>query len=166
MLTAVRSSRAQQSSETIMVTAKGDSFLPLRERLFQGAAEHHSARRLDSFLFNGGTAAVLLATTSVALLVSGDVNIWVPRALSAFAAFWVGLERALSFGYRWRFHLEMENGYLRVLDLIDLHEVLPESEREPNLARITQELGYLRQRESGIPGSTKLEVAKDLPTGL
>lgn len=147
--------------------ANGNSLAPLRDRLVGAAKEHHSARKLDSFLFNGGTAAVLLATASVALLVSEDVNVWVPRVLSGFAAFWVGLERALSFGYRWHFHLEMENGYKSVVDLIDLQDVVPESGRESNLARIAQELGYLRQRESGIPGGVAMtELAKDLPAEL
>ena len=124
----------------------------VRQRLADAGAEHKRKRKLDSFLYNGGTAAVLFATAAASLLGTDAVQPWVPRALSGFAAFWIALERALSFGHRWRFHLEMEQGYRSAVDMIDFHPDLPSSEHDRWRQRIWEAILSLRGREANIPG--------------
>jgi hypothetical protein len=130
----------------------------LKAKLAISIKEHSKRCFLDSFFYNGGTVAVLLATTAATVLPDNLGN-WflIPKALTAFATFWVALERILNFGARWRFHLGMKNAYKVVEDMIDYSEHLPENKREEYIQSIWQELMILRRRETGIPiGDGKL----------
>jgi hypothetical protein len=124
----------------------------LKSKLSTSIKEHSSKCRLDSFFYNGGTVAVLLATTTATFLPENlGAWSWVPKALTAFATFLVTLERILRFGERWRFHLEMKNEFQIIEDKIDLHDQLNQDKKEEYLQSINQELMILRRRETGIP---------------
>ncbi|HJQ27336.1 MAG TPA: hypothetical protein VKA60_25850 [Blastocatellia bacterium] len=140
-----------------MVT-ESSSLHGLKAKLSTSIKEHSKRCFLDSFLYNGGTTAVLLATTAATFLPDSlGAWFWLPKALTAFATFWVALERVLNFGARWRFHLEMKNAYQVIEDMIDYSEHLPESKKEDYIQSIWQELMILRRREKGIPiGDGKL----------
>lgn len=112
--------------------------------------EHSRWRRLDSFLWNGGTAAVLLATTA-ATIFAEELGSWA-SLLTAFAGFWVALERVLSFGARWRFHLQMQNGYTAIAEMIDYYSYIPPDKQATYRQHILDELFVLRRREAEIPG--------------
>ena len=134
----------------------------IKKRL-QAAADDHPIG-LDSVLYNGGTAAVLIAT-AIATFLPPDVDPdWVPRALSGFAAFWVGLERALGFGARWRYHREMRASYHGLLQMIDYYLVtkdeLPADESQTLRQGILEQMALLQRREAGIPGT---DAAANLP---
>jgi hypothetical protein len=125
----------------------------LRELMVTRCSRH--SPRLDSFLYNGGTAAVLLATALATFLPTTVDPDWLPRALSGFAAFWIGLERALNFGGRWRYHRGMQVGYENVIGKIDLYtasrdELTPEEARAQR-DEIVNEIDVLQHREADIP---------------
>jgi hypothetical protein len=136
-----------------MTNDKEASLEGLRVHLHK-CIDEHSKRKTDAILYNGGTVAVLLATSTATLLPDNLGRFfWIPKVLTGFAAFWVALERALSFGARWRFHVEMLNGYRTIEDMIDFYKLLPADERPKYLQDIFRELYTLRRREAGIPGS-------------
>ncbi len=140
-----------------MPEADRDYWSVLTERV-QESVKAHSPRG-DGARYNGGTLFVLAATSGAAFL--GPVELgaqgWVPPLLSGLAAFAVGAERALSFGPRWRYHLEMEARYKHVLDQIDFlnltGDALPEDERKRYYSEIMSDLHELRRREGMIPGA-------------
>lgn len=106
----------------------------------------------DSALYNGGTLAVILFTAAATFLFGLDAWSWIPRVLTGIAAFWIAMERALNFGARWRFHLEMKKGYEMILVMINSMELLPEGERRTELEKIRRDFFGLLRRESAIPG--------------
>lgn len=122
----------------------------LKARLPGAKKEHQIKCTLDSLFYNGGTAVVLLATTLATVWTSARWP-WLPKALTAFATFWVALDRGLNFGRRWRFHLEMKNGYRMIEDMIDYYEYVPENKKEAYLESIWQELKVIRSKEPGMP---------------
>ena len=125
----------------------------LRQRVLVNREKHAKDVRTDSRMYNGGTFVVLLFTSAAAFLDPawlGNVP-WIPRALAAFAAVLVGLERALSFGGRWRFHLDLRAGYDTVLDMIDFLQYVPQQERDAHIKTTWEALKVVRGRESSIP---------------
>jgi hypothetical protein len=83
----------------------------IRDRLEKAIKDHPTSA--DAWLFNGGTVAVLLLSGMASVFAankSWDLA-WVAGILSALSAFLVALERALGFGPRWRFHMEMRAAY-------------------------------------------------------
>jgi len=134
-----------------MVTENG-TLQGLKTKLAISIKEHSKMCSLDSFLYNGGTAAVLLATTAATFLPDNLGNwFWIPKALTAFATFFIALERVLNFGARWRFHLGMKNEYRVIEDMIDYSEYQPENKKEDYIQSILLELMILRRKETGIP---------------
>jgi hypothetical protein len=117
----------------------------------------HSPRG-DSLLYNGGTVLVLLFTSVATFLGAQSLGVYdfVVPLLSGTAAFLVGLERALDFGARWRYHANMRAGYEAVLDQIEfLTAVEPALSAEERLAYchdIRDALRVLRRQEAGVPG--------------
>ena len=105
----------------------------------------------DSFFHNGGTLLALAATTTATLLPASQL-FWA-RIASGVATFVIALSRALDFGGRWRWHIEMRNGYRSMLDRVNLVEILPDDERLAEMKRIYHDLAALRLRENTIPGS-------------
>lgn len=127
----------------------------LQGRLAAAGKEHSTW--WDSFLYNGGTFAVLAATTAATFLPAEPTSWpWLPKALTGFATFWIALERALSFGSRWRFHRELRRCYQSLVDRIDLYlatrSLVPAEEQQRQLREIWDELRNLQQREGHIPG--------------
>jgi hypothetical protein len=127
----------------------------LRARLQQACKEH--APRLDFWLYNGGTILALILSAAASLLAGktfGDQLGPVAAVCSATAGVIIAAERALSFGARWRFHKEMENGYISLIDKIDFVPVLPDGpDKQKYLNDIWTALYALRTRESTIPGA-------------
>jgi hypothetical protein len=127
-------------------------FTAVRKGVDQKIREHRRVRALDSLLWNGGTIAVLLATW-VATILPEELGFWI-RLPTAFAGFWVAVERILNFGGRWNFHRRMLNGYEAVRTKIDFCEVVPQEEREQYRREIMKRLDLLSEMESDIPGAT------------
>jgi hypothetical protein len=110
----------------------------------------HSARS-DSIYHNGGTV-LALAATAAATIIPSEHFIWA-KVCAAVATFIIAVTRALDFGGRWRFHIEMQASYVALLDRLDEIDFLPESERLAAIKRIFDTLERLRAREGGIPGA-------------
>jgi hypothetical protein len=130
-----------------------DGWDALRELLERRCREH--SPNLDSFLYNGGTVALLAATSMATFLSPSFDPDWVPRALTGFAAFWIALERALNFGGRWRYHRQMKAGYENVISRIELYtataqQLTPDEVKEFRDS-VASEITSLQQREADIP---------------
>jgi hypothetical protein len=127
---------------------------PIKQRLLEAIKDHNTAT--DSWCFNGGTVLTLLLTTVASLLSSGTLgnHASIGAVLSAAAGVLVAMERALSFGARWRFHAEMKNGYRSIIDMIDFAPLLPEGdEKKKYITDIWTKLYALRSREALLPGT-------------
>ncbi|MER7457488.1 hypothetical protein [Micromonospora sp. NPDC126480] len=126
-----------------------DDLAPLEESIRSCIQQHDP--RLDSVLFNGGTVLALAATISAtAVTWSGSLS-WLPRALTGFAAFLIGLERALNFGERWRYHRRRRDAYQSLLDRLNLARAVKGPKREELLDRLVDDLDRLRTSEGDIP---------------
>jgi hypothetical protein len=131
------------------------SFEQLKERLECARKQH---RTLDSLWYNGGTVVILLCTGAASFMPTVlPCKVSLAQTLAAIGAFLVALERALSFGARWRFHKEMDGAYNALLDMLTFYQATDQSlspaERHKYLQDFTRELYVVRRREAGIPGS-------------
>ena len=105
-------------------------------------AEHDP--RLDSFLYNGGTALGLVASIGATSFVWTDSLGWLPRLLAGIAALVIGLERALGFGQRWRTHRSLKVRYESLkLRFRSLPDDAPD--RDARLTKLLDELDALRK---------------------
>ncbi|MEU5263988.1 hypothetical protein [Amycolatopsis sp. NPDC021455] len=117
--------------------------------LRKSIAEHDP--RLDSALFNGGTVLALGATIlATAASWPADLS-WLPRALTGLAAFLIGVERALNFGERWRYHRRLRDSYRSLHDRFTLASELPSPQSDELLTKIIDDLERLRRTEGDIP---------------
>ncbi len=126
----------------------------LTESVKSNLAEHKKWGTWDAYLYNAGTGVVLLFSGLATYLPSSDVSFseWLPPILTGLVTFWVALDRALTFGPRWKFHLTQSSGYRRVLDQIAVYSVLPNDERPAQLKKIVAQLDLVRSQEPGMPG--------------
>jgi len=131
----------------------------LRETVAEGIKNH--ATRADSFYHNGGTA-LALAATSTATIIPTSYAIWA-KAAAAVATFTIAVARALDFGGRWRWHIEMRTGYQALVDRIDEVAVLPDAEQLDAIRKIYDKLEALRLREGAVPGSGAAGAAATSP---
>jgi rhamnogalacturonyl hydrolase YesR len=131
-----------------MATAE-EAIQGLREGLNKNIKRHASWS--DSLYLNGGTVLALAATGTATLLPS-SLSMWAKIA-SAMATFVIALSRALNFGGRWRFHVQMSNAYQGLLDRVNQLDVLPEGERNAAAAKIFDDLVKLRTKENARPGA-------------
>lgn len=135
------------------------AFEPLENSIKESCESHKT--QFDAWLYNGGTAFVLIITAIVSVLsvkpeILSKNYEWLPSILSAFAGVLVAMERAFGFGSRWRFHTELRAGYKTVNDLILFYFLIPredEEQRKKIRAEIWQSLNALRNRESALPTS-------------
>lgn len=127
---------------------------PLEDSIRSSMNQH--SHWIDSALYNGGTVIVILLTGAATFTPDfGEPWTWVARILTGIAACWIAIERALNFGARWRFHVEMKNEYKMVLDKYNIHKILKNrsnKEQAKSLKDILTSLDALRHRESAIPG--------------
>jgi hypothetical protein len=126
----------------------------LKDRLEKAAKAHDVP--IDPWMFNGGTILVLALTALATFLptaLSAGQATWAAPLCSAIAGLFIAMERALGFGARWRFHKEMENAYVAILDMLDFYPLLPESEKPKYARDIFGALYAVRSRESAIPNS-------------
>ena len=121
----------------------------LRKRV-QAAARPHGGKR-DLLLHNGSTMAAMAATTTATVLPVA-YSTWA-RAAAGVATFMIAVGRALDFGSRWRWHLNMRARYAVLLDRIDQVGLLPYEERAKALSAIYDDLAKVRALERTIPGS-------------
>ncbi len=108
--------------------------------------------KLDSALYNGGTVLALAASIGATSFVWTDDYGWVPRLLAGVAAFLIGIERALGFGQRWRYHRTMRATYETILLRL---EALPDDapDRADRLAKILDDLDAVRRADEIPTGS-------------
>jgi len=132
---------------------KGLAYLSASARSLQ--AVHTKWRSWDGVLYNGGTVVVLLCTISATFIpvAQNGWQYWLPKALLGFVTFWVALDRAKSYGQRWRFHIERENQYGVLLDLIGVFPSWPDDTKTAKFAEIVAMAQNLRSGESAVPGS-------------
>lgn len=121
----------------------------LADRIRRAMAPHGGKR--DSFLHNGSTMAAMAATTA-ATVIPADHAIWA-RCAAGTATFLIAVARALDFGARWRWHLNMRARYAILLDRVDRVALLPVEGRSAALVQIYDDLSKVRSSERGIPGS-------------
>lgn len=126
----------------------------LKTRVTESANKHKIW--IDPLMFNGGTVLVLILTAFATFLPTvldqGQLT-WLAPLCSAVTGLFIAMERALGFGARWRFHTEMENSYVAIVDMLDFYQMLPASE-QPKYARdIFAALYAVRSRESAIPNA-------------
>lgn len=121
----------------------------LQGELAQNVKKHSSWS--DSFYLNGGTV-LALAATGTATLLPTHLSFWA-RVASAVATFVIALSRALDFGGRWRFHVQMANAYQGMLDRVHRLDVLPQADRDASAAKIFDDLAALRSKENARPGA-------------
>jgi hypothetical protein len=121
----------------------------LRSELASCIKEH--SPRGDSLYHNGGTV-VALAATATATLLPASMSVWA-RAAAAVATFVIAVSRALDFGGRWRWHLQMRNVYRALNDRVVGLAVLPADQRPAAAAKIFEDLASVRALENGIPGA-------------
>ena len=110
----------------------------------------HSPRK-DSIYHNGGTV-IALAATGTATLLPMSLSIWA-KVASAIATFVIALSRALDFGGRWRWHIQMRNAYRVLIDRVNGLAVLPDADRPTAAQKIFEDLATLRAKENSIPGA-------------
>ncbi|MEU8604727.1 hypothetical protein [Streptomyces parvulus] len=116
----------------------------------QRAIRPHGGLR-DSLLHNGITMISMAATTA-ATIIPGDQSIWA-RISAGIATLLIAVARALDFGARWRWHLNMRSRYEVLLDRVDKVSLLPVDERRAALVQVYDDLAKVRSLERGIPGS-------------
>jgi hypothetical protein len=131
------------------VTHFDEAIETLRQSLTASIKKHSPLA--DSFFFNGGTV-VALAATGTATLLPESMSIWA-RIAAAIATFVIALSRALDFGGRWRWHIQMGNEYTALLDRVNGLEVLQDAEQREAAKKIFEDLAALRTKENGVPGS-------------
>jgi hypothetical protein len=131
------------------MTTHDEAIIKLRAELAENVKQH--SPRGDSFYHNGGTV-LALAATATATLLPMSLSIWA-RVASAIATFVIALSRALDFGGRWRWHLQMSNSYKALIDRVDELNVLPEADRPAAVKKIFDDLVDLRSKENSIPGA-------------
>jgi hypothetical protein len=131
------------------MTTHDEAIIKLRTELAENVKQH--SPRADSLYHNGGTV-LALAATATATLLPMSLSIWA-RVASAIATFVIALSRALDFGGRWRWHLQMSNSYRALIDRVDELEVLPTADRPTAAKKIFDDLVDLRSKENSIPGA-------------
>lgn len=105
----------------------------------------------DSVWHNGGTGVALAATT-IATVLPVNYSTWA-RGAAGVATFIIAISRALDFGSRWRWHLDMRARYYVLLDRVNQVAVMPPDDRARVLAAIYGDLARVRAQELAIPGS-------------
>jgi hypothetical protein len=145
------------TAQPAAISTQADELTELAHSLEIAQKRHHT---LDALLYNGGTVIVLLFTSAASLLptINPDSHYQLTaQILAALAAFVVATERALNFGSRWRFHVEMDSAYSALLNMITIYRAsapfLPDTEKQKRLQEISQEVSVVSRREGGIPGS-------------
>ncbi|MFD4409174.1 hypothetical protein [Streptomyces sp. NPDC058475] len=123
----------------------------LRATLEAAARPHARGARIDSAWHNAGTGLALAATTAATILPSNHSS-WA-RVAAGAATFLIALLRALDFGSRWRWHLNMRARYTSLVDRVDRVAVLPADRRPEALAQLYDELAKIRGQERAVPGS-------------
>jgi hypothetical protein len=137
----------------------------LKARLSKAALEHQT---LDGWAYNLGTLAIV-TLTAAATLASGDTfggdTAWLGAIFAAVAGVLVALDRTLAFGARWRYHHDMRNSYLYVLDAIEFRALISPETRQQNIDKAWAALQTLRRREASIPGSGVIGEVSPLRNG-
>jgi hypothetical protein len=112
---------------------------------------HKRSARGDSFFYNGGTLAALLASGAATVIATRDP--FTASALSAAAAFFIALTRSLNFGGRWRWHLQRHAVYDALIYRLNAASRLSEAEYDAEITRLSAELVKQRKFDDEIPGS-------------
>ncbi|WP_405809831.1 hypothetical protein OG729_34375 [Streptomyces sp. NBC_00210] len=92
-----------------------------------------------------------MAATTVATVLPVGYTTWA-RIAAGIATFLIAVARALDFGARWRWHLNMRSRYSVLLDRVDQTQLLPVEGRAEALSKIYEDLSKVRTLERGIPG--------------
>jgi hypothetical protein len=141
----------QPKNEQMTVPSFHASAEPLHRTLSQAVRSHQRGARTDSIWHNGGTMLALAATTTATVLPTAYSG-WA-RAAAGLATFLIALARALDFGTRWRWHLNMRSRYQVLLDKTEQVLVLPADEQGAVVRQIYDELAKVRTQERAIPGT-------------
>jgi hypothetical protein len=135
-----------------MASATGlpDFAEPLYRELVDMVLDHNP--RPDSFYYNGGTVFALLATGAATVL-AGFAPLGAAIA-SSIASFIIALSRALNFGGRWRWHLQQQNDYSRLIYELNAVALLEAPDEQRAAVRtVYRRLIALKASDAGIPGS-------------
>lgn len=125
--------------------------------------EHKKYKGWDGTLYNGITVVVLLCTALLSgLSATKDETLLFcfTKGIAVLSMFLVALDRALGFGPRWRFHIEMEHAYRILLDDLLGLETIPPEDSEPPLKKFRTALAAVRAREHSLPGISSGSAGK------
>jgi hypothetical protein len=130
------------------------NFDPIKDQIAKSIKEHNQTQTIDAILYNGAIILAIAATSSAAIF----ANCLKPaKILSGIGALLIALERALSWGGRWRYERQMRNNYLIIQAKINFYENLPptfsEDEKKKIYLEVYSDLYDLRKREADKPGS-------------
>jgi hypothetical protein len=123
----------------------------LRERIEEAIRPHRRDIWRNSKAYNGGTALAIAATTA-ATVIPANLVTWA-RIASGLGTFLIAISRALDFGTRWRWSVNMNARYTVLLDKLDRVAVLPISDRRRALVDVYDALAKTRALEESIPGT-------------
>lgn len=130
------------------------NFDTIKKQISDSINEHNRTQTLDAILYNGAVFLAITATSSAAMFAN---NLGLAKILSGIGALLVALERALSWGGRWRYERQMRNNYLVIQAKINFFENLPstfsDEEKKKIFQEVYSELYDLRKREGDKPGS-------------
>jgi hypothetical protein len=132
-----------------LVEGLPDEARPLHSELVQLVKDHRPTA--DSFFYNGGTAVSLLATGAATVLASTEPLL--AAACSGLAAFVIAISRALNFGGRWRWHLERQNEYCRLIYRLNQVALLEPESQKSAVGALYDRMIAERALDAGIPGS-------------
>ena len=131
-----------------------NNFDTIKKQIADSINDHNRTQTLDAILYNGAIFLAITSTSSAAMFAE---NLHLVKILSGIGALLIALERALSWGGRWRYERQMRNNYLIIQAKINFFENLPPSFSDEEKKKIFQEvyadLYELRKLEGNKPGS-------------
>lgn len=107
----------------------------------------------DGFWYNGFTAISLLLAAFSSVAANHTDYATLVSIASAVGGLCIALERALGFGARWRFHMEMKSAYRNLQDGVTFVALLPEDRKGAFLNDWWARLVFVRNKESQLPNT-------------
>jgi uncharacterized protein len=130
-----------------------DALASLKSQVQRSLGEHKRSMLIDSWFYNGGTVAIVIATTLATLVPSiAPAYVIVGQILTGLATILVALQRTLGAAERYTFHRQMLAGYRVIDDYITEYPLVLATDQPALLVQIRQDLLALRRREAGLPG--------------
>ncbi len=112
-----------------------------------------SSGTVDSWMYNGGTLASLLASGAAGVVAGRDLSPTLAAALSAAATFFLAASRMLDFPGRWKWHLRRRGRYAGLIYRLNASAHLDRADQLKVISEIYDKLGRERAQDGQVPGS-------------